>query len=654
VTRRRLPPVVVHGVVVLGYLAVAVVLWQHVWITGSPSASITCPCGDPSEEIWWLEWLPWAVLHGHNPFFTHAVNAGMGGANGLANTSWYLATAAMSPVTVLFGPIVSFNVLATLAPVFSGWCMFVLCRRLTTNVVGQALAGALWGFSPFVVDNLPFGHLQMVTGFFPPLAALVCVDLVDRYRATPGRRGDRRPGRSPVLLGTALAALIVAQFFLSTEFLIDSALVGAVGALVALAVAPGRLWRARDRIGPGVLVAGGASLLVLAYPTWYAVAGPAHVTGEIWPVNTLGLDGSGVVDPGPLVHVGQPLTATLGYFGPVGPSYLYLGIPLVAFLALSVVVWGRRRLGWVVVTAGAVAWVLSVGEPSSGGPWPWGYLARLPPFMQVQPQRFADFVMFCAALVVALSIDGWVPVVERMSERIAARRGGSGPGAVAGSPPPPGRAIRWWSWSLPAVVGVAVLVPVATTYSVYVVHPVPAPAWYVGTAPSLPQGTRVLTVPIPDLVLTNAMVWQAEDDFRFDLIGGYLVYPGQDGHTDAWRSPFGGATALLTKLTFGSVRVPSTPNTQTAEVRTELGRWGVDDVVVSAPAVQPTLAASYLTAVLGREPQYRQGAWIWSGIGRAPARMLTARVIRGCASVALTSSDPLAGPACVLAHTVPA
>ncbi len=176
------------------YLAVSVGLWWRVWVTGAPSTTITSGWGDPSQEVWWLGWLPWSILHLHNPFFTHAMNAGMGGVNGLANPSIYLPALVVAPITLVSGPVLSFNVMATVIPAFSGWCMFVLCRRLTSFVPGQVVAGALWGFSPFVVTNLPLGHLNLVTGYFPPLAALVAVNLVCGRRGGSGsrRRSVRR------------------------------------------------------------------------------------------------------------------------------------------------------------------------------------------------------------------------------------------------------------------------------------------------------------------------------------------------------------------------------------------------------------------------------------------------------------------------------
>jgi hypothetical protein len=75
----------------------------------------------------------------------------------------------------------------------------------------------------------------------------------------------------------------------------------------------------------------------------------------------------------------------------------------------------------------------------------------------------------------------------------------------------------------------------------------------------------------------------------------------------------------------------------------------VDVVVVSAPTFQPTVASTYLTAVMGRAPTYDRGAWVWYGLGSAPARPLTSQLLQWCTTLTRRPSDRLTGPHCVLA-----
>ena len=63
----------------------AIFLWWQVW-SGHPSSALTCGCGDPAQEVWFVAWPAWAITHLHSLFFSGAVNVPHG-ANLLSNTS---------------------------------------------------------------------------------------------------------------------------------------------------------------------------------------------------------------------------------------------------------------------------------------------------------------------------------------------------------------------------------------------------------------------------------------------------------------------------------------------------------------------------------------------------------------------------------------
>ena len=289
----------------------------------------------------------------------------------------------------------AFNVTLTLAPVVSAWCMFLLARKLTRFVPAQVIAGLLWGFSPFVFDNLGTGHVFLVLGFFPPLAALIAYDVLVEHR------------RRPVTNGILAGLLIAMQFFTGAELLALTVIVGAVGLIIAAVVIPGLLrnqWHS-------VWTAGGAALatgvVLLAYPAWFQVAGPRHISGQVWPkADATSAPLSGVVNAGPFVHQVSGQLAIAGYFGGQGPDGLFLGWAVFAFLAVSAVFWWRRRLAWCALGAGLWAWVLTQGVDVRGW-WPWHLLARIPLISAAFPPRFADLIDFCVALLLIISMDEW-------------------------------------------------------------------------------------------------------------------------------------------------------------------------------------------------------------------------------------------------------
>ena len=84
-----------HLAWILAFTLPALVLWWHVW-TGHPTSTLTCACGDPAQEVWFIAWPAWALWHAANPFFSSAVNVPFG-ANLLSNTSGTLSVWCSAP-----------------------------------------------------------------------------------------------------------------------------------------------------------------------------------------------------------------------------------------------------------------------------------------------------------------------------------------------------------------------------------------------------------------------------------------------------------------------------------------------------------------------------------------------------------------------------
>jgi len=562
------------------FLILSVIVWGHVWLTGHPTHTITLSLGDPGGETFWFAWLPWAILHGHNPFFTNALYAGRGGVNALANVSAMFPALILSPVTLLFGPIAAFNVAGTLSPVISGYFMFLLARKFTHFAPAQILAGLLWAFSPEVVLNLPFGHLSDVLGLFLPLTGLLAYDVVIEHK--------RRPWVDGVLFGT----LVIAQFFTSTEVLAIDALCAPVGVAVGIALARRVLWNSRRALVTAAGAAIAVAAILLAYPVWFAVAGPRHITGPPWPFD---------------------------YNAPLS-GYLRWGV--LVFIVVSIPVWRTRPLAWCAAFTGIWASMLSWGgtgtlifeQGTHSSLWrPWSLFEHLPLFSNIETFRFSDVVAFCAAILMAISLDGWQKSATQKAAKRAKKR-------VQGPP----RSLL----ALPVGIGIgatvaafAALVPIAATYTLPLMeHSTPTPAWFTHEAIRLPQGTRVLTIPFTvnevgpllplKLLGTEVMAYQAEDSFRFDLTGGYMVVPGTGG-ISVYRRPLGGTSEILTRLSDPGLSRPAL-SSNIAEVRTSLYRWEVQVAVIPQSARYP-YAVRYLTAVYGRSPVEQRGAAVWYG-----------------------------------------
>ncbi len=557
-----------HVAVVATYLALSLVLWGHVWIGGNPAHLITCNCGDTAQQVWWLEWFPWAITHGHNPFLTNALWSRFGGVNALTNTSWIAPAAVLSPITWLFGPIASFNVANLLAPVLSGWAAFALAGRISHRTIARLVAGGLYAFSPFVIRNIVFGHLDLTLTAYLPLVLLLGLKLLSR-----GGRGMR--------IGLWLGLLTIVQFFTGLEVL---ALTAITGSLCALAVL---IWRrqlvvvARRQLLYAAGVGGFLSGVVLAYPLWFYFEGPRHVVGPYWRV--LSSRPWSIIWAGHHIFDANGRLAAVGYLGPKGPGADFLGIGLLLLVMASFPLWRRRPSCVIIAAVGVVSWALEF--------FPAPLWARLPLLSSIELVRFALPVSLFVGLLLAASIDGWWNAVASRwpTSRDVDRRKVARLGII--------------------VLVVVAFIPIMDTYSIpFRVTTATVPAWFKQEGSRLAPGTAVLTIPFAYGLESQPMAWQAETNIDFDLIGGWALVPGGNGVNDEMVSHLGGPVAALISIS----RQPlCTTIAEQKTIRTALVRWR-PLVVVDIPRYAKPGARAAMTATLGLRPTWSHDAWVWN------------------------------------------
>ena len=277
----------------------AVILWWHVW-SGHPSAVLTCGCGDPAQEVWFIAWPAWAIAHLDNLVFSGAVNV-PDGANLLSNTSGTLVGVVLAPVTWFFGPIAATNVALTLAPALSAWACFAAVRPLVNWKAAAIPAALVYGYSAAIVTSLTFGHVSVSVLVIPPFLFTTLHEIVIRQEHTVRRDG------------LLLAALVVVQFFISPEILVMCLVLSVVGLLAVMAVGWRQLRRRAGHAFPALALGGGVSLVLLAYPTWYGLAGPQAVSGVLFALAPIsGVPLSGFLVPGAYGSRARPSTSASG------------------------------------------------------------------------------------------------------------------------------------------------------------------------------------------------------------------------------------------------------------------------------------------------------------------------------------------------------
>jgi hypothetical protein len=575
------------------YLVLAVIGLAHIWTNGPAGTAFAGGGGDPAETLWWIAWTPFAILHGHNPFFSSWVDA-PAGINLAVNTSIPLPAALMTPITLLWGPVASLSVLLTTAFAASATAMFVVLRRWVTWTPAAFVGGLLYGFSPYMISHVAWTHVHLA---MVPVPALM-LGALDQLLV--------RQTRSPVRTGLWLGVLAAAQLLISMEILVLTAILCGIG-LAVLVVARRREVATRARhalVGLGVAAA--VLGVVAGYPVWMAVAGPRHLTGALgWP-SPISSNLAGPFVPTANMHFTTPGLSDLAnrMIGVVdlAENTAYLGAPLLLLVGLAV--WRWRRVGIVAFSAAmaGLAFVLAlgptlrVGTDDTGLPLPATVMGDLPLTNRIVPARFSLFVALFAAVVLAVGLDRWRAAAMARPER-AHRPSPSGPPES-----------RWRAAGLLAVALVA-LVPLVPAWPYAGPSQVRIPrAMKASSACPLAGGGVLVTYPLPYPLPSEPMMWQATNRFCYRAASSYMNMPGPDGHTSTVDVSTTGTVFHAFYLGLPTVTGPA----EVAAVRRELKRWGTRAVVVIDQAPGAAKATALLAEALQQQPVRRDGAAEWT------------------------------------------
>jgi hypothetical protein len=341
---------------------------------------------DSSQFMWFFGWWPHALLHGLNPFVTH-LQFVPEGFNLTWATSMPLPSILLAPVTLAFGPAVTWNVIQLLSPALTAWTAFLLCRHITGRPGPSLVGGYVFGFSPYMLVHLTGGPYLALVALLPVFVLLVLKRL----------EGSLTPRRFVVLMTLAL----VAQFLTSTEVLATATVFGAFALAVAFVLFGER--RKELLEVSGLLVVAYFALVVLMSPfLYYFFFGHQYPPGATF----FTADLAGFSLPPPLVELTRGHAPGDVFRG--SNTETYLGLPLLAVIVAFA--WQRRRSrsAWLAVICVLVAALASLGghltvRAHQTGVWlPWSLFDHLPVLRYAITLRFAVFVVLPAAVIVAM------------------------------------------------------------------------------------------------------------------------------------------------------------------------------------------------------------------------------------------------------------
>jgi hypothetical protein len=581
-----------------------VLVWFHVWFE-HPRTTTICGCGDSSLFSWFLNWPAYAISHGLNPLYSNAMGYPHG-VNLLSNTSVLALGFLLAPVTWLFGPIASLNVALTLSPFLSSMGMLVLLLRWCHWTPAAFIGGLLYGFSPYLLFTLTNSHLMLGMAPIPPLIVL-CMDEI-----------FVRQSWKPLWAGVALGVVISVQFFIGTETLAIVFVMSGIGVIVlgiyGVFVVDNLRRRARS-----VIVALGSTIVttgvVLSYPTWYAFAGPAHLSGDIWgPQNVDPFGGTSLASfwlPAAPSAINTALDRQFGGYQSPTFSGQYIGIGVLVVVVLGLVLWRKDRRLQFFALLGLISLALSLGLKDNA--WtPWRLFVHLPELENVIPMRFVIVTYLCAAVITGLVVDHahrttarWHSSTTRgdgqrpLSGRLLPSLAGAAVGAIA---------------LLPILIFLTGSVPLTT-------REVAIPDWFRTAATHLPAKAVLLIFPAAYAVESSES-WQLAAGMGFAMVN-----EGGPGGILSRAGPERSGQAVLASISYWFGPPPRIMPGDVLAVRDALHKWGVTIVVLpdqvglpeydDVPSV-PTVAA-VMTAATGEVPIRMDNAWVWPDATGRPA-----------------------------------
>lgn len=376
----------------LAYLVLSLIFFDHghSWTTDY-FGNYT----DPVEFAWCLNWWPFALTHGLNPFISKYVWFPHGYDFAWSASVPLLAVLCL-PITLIGGPVFSLNLLTILAPALSAWTAFCLTHYLTRNWKAAFIGGYLFGFSSYELGQV-LAHLNLDFVCLVPLAVLLCVRYI---------RGALK--RRRFILWMTL--LLLAELGISSEIVATLCVFGAIAWLIFLLRTPACERPVFWTLAADIIISF-ALMVVLAAPYFfYLFKGLGDIPGVIQSITNFSADPLNYITPTLCTYLGHIIYAPLArhFSGDLYEQGAYLGLPLIFLMLL----YFRDHL--VRPHAQALLIILCVLAILSLGPWlhisgsridiplPWLLAAHLPLLRAALPTRFTMYVALCTAIVASL------------------------------------------------------------------------------------------------------------------------------------------------------------------------------------------------------------------------------------------------------------
>jgi len=355
---------------------------------------------DQIQYIWTLNWWPYAVSHQINPLFSTSIWHPYGTDISFAPASVPGASLIALPITLILGPVASYNLLIIGGNALSAFLTFLITKYLTKSFTAGVIAGLLFGFSTYqFVQEI---HLHMELTFLIPLIAFLCVlywdEKIQRIAFI-------------ILVGSCLTL----QYLFAIEIFVTLALFIGISAIIFMLVYPEHF----KKFMHFFLNLSGAYALctLLLSPFIYAALKNGIPTKPFNPAAFFSIDPLNFIIPTPATYLGAHVFSQLSStFGSRFETSGYLGIPALAIICLYTIQYWHEKMTRFLFLTFLCFMLFSLGPTlhiagHASFPLPEYLINKLPVISQLLPARLTVYVFFVASLLIGLwagkNITGW-------------------------------------------------------------------------------------------------------------------------------------------------------------------------------------------------------------------------------------------------------
>ncbi|HEV7961511.1 MAG TPA: hypothetical protein VGP57_03130 [Actinoplanes sp.] len=561
------------------FIAVALFITAPLWLNLDHELR-----DDPQDQAFF----EWMLAHGARvltdgvyPFFSDRMNY-PDGVNMMANTSVLAVSLPMTPITLMFGPHVAFNLFLTLALAATGISWYLVLSRQFVASRLAAWVGALFcTFAPSMISHAG-GHPNIVSQFLVPLIIWRTLEL--------------RTGRT-VRNGLILAGLLIWQAFINLEILFMTAVgLGIFCSVMAISrrdTHPGE----RRAFLRGIGLAAGVTLAVLAYPLSVQFFGPQSYQGLPQFVRNFGADLGSFTAYAQRSVAGNSATAgRLAQNASEQNAFFGWGLVILFF---GLIAWMRRNVA--VVTLGAVALLfaaMSLGPRiylngiNTGVPGIWAVLHSVPVLNSAVPTRWALAIAPVVGIVLALGC-------QRASDLVKAQPSARGPVRVA----------------MITAVAMALVPLVPTPLETAPMAPVPQFVTSGAWKQYVDDNHTVVSLPLPDSSYPDPLRWSAYTHQDMRIASAYALLPNQNpldptDKTALFSPPWRPTSGLMASIKQGNP-TPEITDTRREMTLADLRYWKAG-VIVLTPQERDIEMLRAMSDLLGFQPTWTGGAWIWN------------------------------------------